>query len=160
MADNINDQTPQGFAVFAIRKSNSTSLIQIKLSFKRLIDEIVLPYESEEIFFIDGAPVRAAELDRIKIIRTTDFFESTFNQFHWEMRHHSNIKLREINATQYHVRLEALLRESGEDVTAQVINAYRTAIKPKLSDYVPNKEGLLNAAVQVFTESLKVLSGA
>jgi hypothetical protein len=32
-------------------------------------------------------------------------------------------------------------------------------IKPKLKDYLPNKEALLNAAVTVFAESIKSLSG-
>ncbi len=52
------------------------------------------------------------------------------------------------------------MRESGEDVTEQVIKAFRTVIKPKLKDYIPNKEALLDAAVKVFGESVKLLSGA
>ena len=54
--------------------------------------------------------------------------------------------------------MEALLREYGEDVTSQAIHAYRTVIKPQFKDYLPNKEALLNAAIKVFYETLKVLS--
>jgi len=69
-----------------------------------------------------------------------------------------DLKKQELYAKQYHVRIEALFRESGEDVTAQVIKAYNTVIKPKLKDYLPNREALLNAAVKVFSEGIKALN--
>jgi hypothetical protein len=147
------------FAVYAVRKNEPTPLIQTHLSFGQLMDDIVMPFESSEMFFIDGAAVRATDLDRIKIIRQQEFFNRTFHDLHWQMRHSADLKKQELYAKQYHVRLEALLRESGEDVTSQVIKAYRTVIKPKIKDYLPNKETLLNAAVKVFTESIKSLSG-
>jgi len=147
------------FAVYAVRKSDTTPLIQTHLSFGQLMDDIVMPFESGEMFFIDGAAVKATDLDRIKIIHQQEFFNRTFHDLHWMMRHSGDLKKQELYANQYHVRLEALLRESGEDVTSQVIKAYRTAIKPKLKDYLPNKEVLLNAAVKVFAESIKSLSG-
>lgn len=147
------------FAVYAVRKNDPTPLIQTHLSFGQLMDDIVMPFESSEMFFIDGAPVKATDLDRIKIIRQQEFFNRTFNDLHWGMRHSGDLKKQDLYAKQYHIRLEALLRESGEDVTSQVIKAYRTVIKPKLKDYLPNKEALLNAAVKVFTESIKTLSG-
>lgn len=74
------------------------------------------------------------------------------------MRWGGDLKKQELYAKQYHIRLEASLRESGEDVTAQAISAFRTVIKPKLTDYIPNKESLLDAAVKVFAESMRVLS--
>jgi hypothetical protein len=152
-------QKEDQFSVFAVRKSEQTPLIQTHLSFKRLMDDIVVPFESEESFFIDGAPVKATDLDRIKIIRLKEFFDETFQDLHHGMRWGGNIKKQELYAEQYHTRLEALLRESGEDVTAQVIKAYRTAIKPNIKDYFPKKEALLDAAVKVFAESIKALSG-
>ena len=145
---------------FAVRKSENTPLIQTHLSFGRLMDDIIVPFDSDEMFFIDGAPVKASDLDRIKIIRQKEFFNKTFHDLHHRMRWGGNIQKQDLYARQYHVRLEALLRESGEDVTAQVIKAFRTAIKPKIKDYLPNKESMLNAAVKVFTESVKTLSGA
>lgn len=148
------------FSVFAIRKSEQTALIQTHLSFKRLMDDIVVPFESEESFFIDGAPVKATDLDRIKIIQVKDSFNRIFHDLHHGMRWGGDIKKQELYAKQYHTRLEALLRESGEDVTAQILKAYRTAIKPNIKDYFPQKDALLNAAIKVFTESIKALSGA
>jgi|BioPla2DNA2_1021312.scaffolds.fasta_scaffold27949_3 hypothetical protein len=148
------------FGVYAVRKNEQTPLFQTHLSFRRLMDDIIVPFESEELFFIDGAPVKATDLDRIKIIRQHEFFDHTFHDLHHGMRWGGDLKKQELYAKQYHIRLEALLRESGEDVTSQVIKAYRTAIKPKLKDYLPNKETLLDAAIKVFAESIKSLSGA
>lgn len=153
------DEKIAQFAVYAVRKSNSVPLIQTHLSFGQLMNDIVMPFESNEMFFIDGAPVKAADLDRIKIIRQQASFDQMFNTLHWQMRNSRDLKKQELYAEQYHVRLEALLRESGADLTSQVIRAYQTVIKPKLKDYLPNKEALLNAAVKVFTESFKILSG-
>ena len=158
MDDSTPEEASAKFAVFAVRKSEPTPLIQIGMPFRRLMDEIVIPYESEQSFFVDGAPVKATDLDRIKNLKTTEFFDGTLGDLHWEMRNHGDIKIRDLYGKQYHIRIEALLRESGDDVTTQMISAYRTAIKPKLTDYIPNKEALLTAAVKVYAESIKLLS--
>ena len=150
MANEQPENKENKFAVYAVRKNEPTPLIQTGLPFKRLIDDIVVPFESDEVFFLDGAPVKATDLDRIKIIRQTDFFSSALGDLHYGMRRGES-KRQEFYAKQYHVRLEAVLRESGEDVTAQVIEAFRTVIKPKLKDYVPNKEALTRCCGQDFS---------
>ncbi len=155
--ENTLEQQPNLFAVYAIRKDDQTPLIQIGMTFGRLMDDIVIPFNSDEVFFIDGAPVKPTQLDRIKIIKQTDFLSSTITDLHHGIRW-GDLKKQELYAKQYHVRIEALFRESGEDVTAQVIKAYNTVIKPKLKDYLPNREALLNAAVKVFSESIKALN--
>jgi hypothetical protein len=160
MADAQNENTEQLFAVYAVRKNEPTPLILTHLQFGRLMDDVVVPFESGEIFFIDGAPVKATDLDRIKIIRLKEHFSRSFHDLHHGMRWGGDLKKQELYAKQYHVRLEACLRESGEDVTAQVVKAYRTVIKPKLEDYLPDREALLGAAVKVFAESIKALSNA
>jgi hypothetical protein len=101
------------FAVYAVRKSEPTPLIQTHLPFRRLMEDIVIPFESNEMFFVDGAPVKATDLDRIKIIHQRDFFSRTFSDLHHGMRWGGDLKKQELYAKQYHVRLEALLRESG-----------------------------------------------
>lgn len=157
---NEQEKPQELFAVFAVRKGDPKPLIQTHMTFGRLMDEVILPFDSGEMFFIDGAPVDATKLDRIKIIRQKEFFNRTFSDLHYGMRWGSNLKKQELYANQYYVRLEALLRESGDDVTSQILKAYKTAIKPKLKDYLPNRETLLEAAVKVFTEAMKSLSGA
>jgi hypothetical protein len=61
---------------------------------------------------------------------------------------------------QYHVRLEACLRETGEDVTSQVISAFDKTIKPSLKDYLPKREELIQAALQFFIKNVSQLAGA
>jgi hypothetical protein len=155
----MTEASPDRFAVYAVRKREATPLIQTEMTFKRLMDDIVVPFNSEETFFIDGAPVKPTDLDRIKIIKHTDAFTGLLSDMHWQMRE-GEVKTRELYGKQYHVRIEALLREAGEDVTTQIVKAYNTVIKPKLKDYLPNREALLEAAVKVFAESIKTLSGA
>jgi hypothetical protein len=121
------------------------------------MEDIVIPYDSGELFFIDGAPVRATDLDRLKILLNGQNFGPAFSRLHWEMR--TNVaKDKEIYARQYPVLLEALTREHCRDVTSQVVSAYKTAVKPKLKDHLPDKNALLSAAITLFTESLKAWS--
>jgi hypothetical protein len=153
------DGTPEaGFAVFATRRNDNQPLIQTGMTLRRLMDDIIVPYNSEETFFIDGAPVSPSLLDRIKIIKESETFRRSWTELHERISTWHPDKTKAL-VDQYHTRIEALMREGGEDVTAQVIKAYNAVIKPKLKDYLPNREALLDAAVRVFTESLKALSG-
>jgi len=160
MADEQQEKKGDLYAVYAVRKNEPTPLIQTHLPFGRLMEDIVMPFESDDMFFIDGAPVKATNLDRIKIIRQKEFFDRNFSDLHRGMHFGDDLRKQELYANQYHIRLEALLRGSGEDLTAQAVKAYRTVIKPKLKDYILNinKEALLCAAFKVFAESIKLLS--
>jgi hypothetical protein len=62
-----------------------------------------------------------------------------------------------MHAKQYQTFFEAILRNRCEDVTSQVIMAYKTAIKPSLRDYIPKKELLLESAVKIFIQGIKLL---
>jgi hypothetical protein len=53
------DENETKFAVIADSKEHPSSLLMHDLSFGRLIDDIVLPYQTNVPFFIDGAPVKA-----------------------------------------------------------------------------------------------------
>jgi len=121
------------------------------------MDDIVLPYEEGEMFFVDGAAVKATDLDRLKILLEGPDFSSEFSKLNWALRH-ADPKIQELYAKQYRVFFEAILRERCEDVTSQVIRAYKTAIKPSIKDYLPNKDRLLEASVKVFIEGMKLLS--
>ena len=78
--------TENQFAVYATRKSDLLPLIQTHLPFGRLMDEIIVPYENEKTFFVDGAPIKATDVDRIKIIRQEKGFNEIFNNLHHYMR--------------------------------------------------------------------------
>jgi hypothetical protein len=68
MSDLIPDAANSRFTIFVIRKANPEPLLQLNLPWKHLMTDIVEPYDAEEMFFIDGAPVRATDLDRLKIL--------------------------------------------------------------------------------------------
>lgn len=147
------------FAVFAEVEGQDKPLILTDLSFGRLVDDVVVPYESNEPFIIDGASTKKEKLKRLKIVRQREFFDRTFGDLHWTMRNHSDRQLQKLYADQYHVRIEALLREAGDDVTSQVIKAFDKTIKPRLKDYLPKREELIGAAMKLFLESIKALGG-
>ena len=154
-----NQKKDDQFAVFAEADGQSKPLIMTHLTFARLMDEVVLPYQTDEAFFIDGAPLKKQNLKRLKIIKQHDFFDRTFYDLHHAMRWGgSDLKKQQLYAEQYHIRLEALLRESGEDVTAQILKAFDRTIKPRLKDYMPKREELIKAALTIFVESIKTLS--
>ena len=63
--DNAGDR----FIVWAEATDHDKPLIMTDLPPARLFDDIVVPYQTDGTFFIDGAPVKAKDLRRIKILR-------------------------------------------------------------------------------------------
>ena len=153
MAD---EQITDRFAVLAETNTHGKPLFLVDLSFPRLMDDVVVPYQSGQPFFIDGAPVKPNDLKRIKILRTKPGLDHALTYFH-RMLSHGEIQARKLYGDQYHIRVEAILREHGEDVTSQVIKAFDNAIKPRLKDYLPNRQELIGAAIKVFVEGMKAL---
>jgi hypothetical protein len=154
MSTEIEQSEIKKFTVLAIRKGEATPLLLGDLLWDRLMEDVVIPFDSGDLFFIDGAPVKATDLDRIKILLHGPNFASGFHRLHWSMRT-GDVKTKEMYAKQYPIFIEALLRENCVDVTSQVISAFRTAIKPKLKDFIPDKKALLDASVSLFTAGLK-----
>lgn len=72
------DKKEDLFAVYAVRKYEPTPLIQTHLPFGRMMNDLIVPFESGEVFFVDGAPVKATDLDRIKIVRQKEFSVELF----------------------------------------------------------------------------------
>lgn len=116
--------------------------------------DIVTPFESGETFFVDGAPVKATDLDRLKILLNSENFSPVFHRLHWTMRT-GDAKHKEVLAKQYSTFIEGLIRENTRDVTSQVISAFRTEIKPRLKDWLPNKTEILDASIKLFAEGMK-----
>ncbi len=80
------------------------------------------------------------------------------HDLHSSMRTHGVTRIRQLYAEQYHIRLEAILRESGEDVTSQVLKAFDRTIRPSVKDYLPKREELIKAALSLFLEGMKALN--
>jgi hypothetical protein len=154
------DEEPETrFMVWAEVEGHSRPLIMTDLPPARLFDDIVVPYQAGERFFIDGAPVKAQDLKRIKILRAKEHLDSALSRFRMNLER-SDTPTRKLYGEQYHIRYEAILREHTEDVTAQIIKAYDRAIKPRLKDYLPKREELIKAAMTVFVEGVKKLGTA
>ena len=155
MSKLIPNAADSRFTLLAVRKSSPEVLLQLDLPWERLMEDIVIPFESGEPFFVDGAPVKATELDRMKILVNGPEFSSHVNRLHWLMRA-GDVHL---DASQYHLRLETLTREDCTDITSQVISAFITAVKPKLTDHLPDKKALFDAAIQLVIAGTKAWSG-
>ena len=146
------------FAVIAESKDYDKELYLHNLTFAQLMDDIVVPYESGKPFFIDGVPVdNKKNLKKIKIIRQDESFEESFNHLHHFLRAGSGSKKR-VSAEDYPVRLQALFREAGDDVTSQIIKAYNLKIGPSIKDYLPKREELIRGAFQIFIEAMKLFA--
>jgi hypothetical protein len=152
-APNINRAS---FTIFGEVDGHDKPLIMTKLSFARIIDDIIVPFETGKPFFIDGVPVVKEDIRKIKIIRETFELKKFLDDLHRKLRQ-STPQVQKDIADQYSIRVEAILREAGEDVTSQVIKAFDITIRPKLKDYLPNRQELIQATMLVFTEALKLL---
>jgi hypothetical protein len=149
--------SPSLYAIYAEAQGYDTPLIQLDLSFGRLIDDLVFPYQTEKLFFIDGAPLTGSKLTRIKILQLRPSFAEAKNVFDTTLTR-ADAQFRKIYGEQYAIRFEHLLRDHADDVTSQVIKAYDQAIKPSLKDYLPKREELISAALKLLMETVKTLS--
>ena len=58
----VTTPADQLFAVFAEAEGHDRPLLQLDLTFPRLMDDVVVPYHSNETFFIDGAPIAVTKV--------------------------------------------------------------------------------------------------
>jgi hypothetical protein len=160
LAATADEAKERKFAVFCEAEGFERPLFMHNLSFTQVLDDIVVPLERNEPFFVDGAPLTKQKVRRLKVLAQREFFGRLFSDLHWRMRQSSDVKVKQVLGEQYHVRLEAILRESTDDVTAQVMRAFSTEIKPRLKDYLPNRKELIEAALKVFVEGMKMIGHA
>lgn len=154
----METEKPQLFAVLAEANGYGAPLYLVGLTFARLVDDVVVPYQTDQPFFIDGVSLKRDRLVRMKILKQSKMFGSIFHDLHWRLRESGDVQNKKILGDQYDTRLAAIFRECGEDVTSQVIKAYDSTIKPSLKDYIPKREELISAALTIFVESMKVLN--
>lgn len=157
MPDLISDAVTSRFTVFAVRKTNSEPLFQLNLPWERLMVDIVEPFDTGEMFFLDGAPVKATDLDRLKILVNRPGFEGRLSEINRGLRT-GDPKSKETYAKQYHVFMDAAVRHYCTDITSQVVSAYKTEVKPRLADRI-DKKLLFDAAIKLVIEGTKAWSG-
>lgn len=158
MPELIPDAESSRFTVFAVRKASPEPLLQLNLPWERLLNDIVEPYDAGQMFFVDGAPVKATDLDRLKILVNHPGLEGRLAEINRTLRI-GDIKAKELHAKQYYVFIDAAIRHYSTDVTSQVVSAFRIAVKPKLSDRLPDKTALFDAAIKLVIEGTKAWSG-
>jgi hypothetical protein len=146
----------QLYAVFAQAQGHQKPLLQIELTFPRLIDDIIVPYQTGEMFFIDGAPVTPDKINRIKVLKLTKHFSRSKWDFDSKLSRGSAQEMK-ILGDQYSTRFEHIMRQHSEDVTSQVLKAFNQVIKPSIKDYLPKRDELISAATKIFVESIKAL---
>ncbi|MDO8677969.1 MAG: hypothetical protein Q7R30_05315 [Acidobacteriota bacterium] len=144
------------FAVYAEVDGQAKALVVTDLTFERLIDEIVVPYHGDEAFFVDGVPVKRQQVRRLKVVHQGPSFAHE-KALLYQFLSHGPVERQKVVGQQYDARLEAIVREHGDDVTSQVLKAYERKIKPGLKDYLPRREELIKGAMEIFVESMKKL---
>ena len=143
------------YAIYAeATDGHDRPLLQFDLSFAGLMDDVVVPYKSGSPFSIDGVLLSATSLKRIKVLRLSTGFNQARTNFNQALTRSSATVARLIG-DQYAVRVEHMLRHHGEDVTSQVIKAFDQAIQPRLKDYLPQRNELISAALELFKAALK-----
>ena len=155
--NSTSDQDHQLFGIIAESNDYDKQMVLLNLPFARLIDEIVIPYDTNEPFFIDGVPVSKEKIKRIKIVELRKEYKIAMDELKRGMTIHDN-QTKKIYGDQYDTRFEHILRTNTTDVTSQVIKAYNQAIKPSIKDYLPKRAELIDAATKVFIEGMKILS--
>ena len=137
------------FAVLAEKKDDQQPLYLHGLSVTKLYDHVVVPYEENRPFFIDGVPVERATLRRIKIIKQDRQFSLDLDRLHNRIKNPRGSDLYTPIAD-YPGRLRALFQQQSVDVTSDIINAYREKKKLK----VPTDK-LVEAASQIAVAAIR-----
>lgn len=157
--ENLQPQERQHqYGVIAEAEGYAKQLVLLDLPFGRLMDDIVVPYENDNPFFIDGVPMTKAKVRRIKIVELGDKYRIGISELERGMTRGEPSRLKTYG-DQYQTRFEHILRTDTVDVTAQVIKAYIQIIKPSIKDYLPKRDELIGAATKVFIEGMKALGG-
>ncbi len=154
-----NPREIQKFAVYAEAQGYWRPLIMTHLPFARLIDDIVYPYEKNESFLIDGAPLQRDRITKFKILRLLGDFPEHWDRFHQAMSS-GGTEQKKIYGEQYHLRIEAILRRHGEDVTVQLLKTFYRVIRPRWDEYEQIRDDLIHTAAIDFVQSLKRLGNS
>ena len=154
MPDEAEKET---FCVYAKVRSFDKPLLMLGLSFGRVVDDVLIPLEKNELVSLDGVSSKKEDILQLKILKETVIFKQAYSGFYHELHKAHDIKRRELVAKNYDLMLEDLMRRNCQDITSQVVKAFDNSIKPKLSDYLPKKEELIKGAFEALLVSLKGL---
>jgi hypothetical protein len=137
------------FAVLAEKDGEPRALYLHGLTVTKLYEHIVVPYEEDRPFFVDGAPLDRKTLRRIKIIRHDEEFGLELHRLHNRIKNPRGSDLH-TPVADYPARLLALFQEQSTDVTSDIIDVYREKKRLK----VPT-EKLIEAASQIAIAAIR-----
>jgi hypothetical protein len=142
------------FAVLVEKDGHTAPVYLHGLTLTRLYEDVVVPYEEDKPFFVDGVPIRnRSDLKRLKIIRQDS--RLTFDLFRlYDGIKRGADKRVAIPTGDYPGRLIALFQESREDVTSSIVNAYQEKKPLKLP-----LDKLIEAASAVAAAAIKARFG-
>ena len=124
------------------------------MTLTRLYEEVVVPYEDNKPFIVDGVPIQSrSELKRLKIIRQDSRFTLDLNRLFDGIKRNTDKRFY-IPISDYPVRLVALFQESREDVTSSIVNAYQEKKSLKLP-----LDKLIDAVTVVAAAAIKARFG-
>jgi hypothetical protein len=145
------------FNLLAEAKDYGKPLVLCDLTFARLVDDVLVPYEKNEAIFVDGYPLTRDKVVRLKIMRQKEGFRGEMSNLHRKLDS-GDTASKKVFGDQYQTRLEAIFFQHGEDVTAQALKAFNSEIKPSLKNYLPKREELIRGAFKLFIETIAALN--
>ena len=75
------------YAAFAEVEDCRRPLLMTGLTFARLVDEVIVPRERGEAFFLDGVEVTRAKVRQLKVVRQGPQFEGALEVLHNRLHH-------------------------------------------------------------------------
>lgn len=154
--EETKNQEHKLFGIIAESEGYNKQMVLLNFPFGRLMDEIIIPYDTGESFFIDGVPVIKEKIKRIKIVELGKEYHHAMDELKRGMTIHGQ-DTKKTYGEQYETRFEHILRTTTIDVTAQIIKAYNEVIKPSYKDYIPKRKELIDTATTVFVKGMELL---
>ena len=141
------------FAVYAEKNGYDKPLMLVDLTFGEVMDTVVKPHQTDEPFRIDGVLVTpGADLLKLKVVEQDVNFMTEYRHVKGDLirPRQRDQKARDAAARHYDVIMSDLMRGNGMDVTNQVLGVFEDKVKPRLRDYLPNREVILQAAFEAY----------
>ena len=129
MSQDTESEKVEFYAVYVEAKGHEKPLLQLELNFARVIDDIIVPYQTGEAFFVDGAPLTTEKITRIKVLKLNQEYERAKWLFDRDLTT-GDAPTRKLYGEQYNTRFEHILRKTSEDVTSQVLKAFNQEHTP------------------------------